>query len=137
MGIDYGSKRIGIAVSDEEGEIAFPYLVLPNNSSLITEITQVCDDEKVGGIVIGESLDSSGEPNKIMESIKEFESLLEKVVDLPIYFEKEFMTSVYSDIQKDKNIFSARKTKKESHRKDDSKAAALILQRFLDRENKK
>lgn len=137
MGIDYGSKKVGIAISEEEGKIAFPFLVLINNQSLVTKVAHICEDEKVEDIIIGESLNSFGEPNKIMEGIKKFKSSLEKVVDLPIYFEKEFLTSKHSDIPKTKDIFSARKSKKEKNRKDDSKAATLILQRFLDREDKR
>lgn len=137
MGIDYGSKKVGIAISDEEGKLAFPFLVLINNQSLVTEVAHICENEKVEAVIIGESIDSSGNPNKIMGSINEFKSSLEKVVDLPIYFENEFMTSLHSDIPKTKDIFSARKSKKEKNNKDDSKAATLILQRFLDRENRR
>lgn len=135
LGIDYGSKRVGLSLSDEEGKIAFPYKIVQNNLELIDTIHNICGIEEISAIVLGESTDLSGKPNKIMGSIEEFKRNLEGELDLPIYFEKEFMTSMYSGVQKSKNIFTAKKIKKEETKKDDSKAAVLILQRYLDRKN--
>lgn len=135
LGVDYGSKRIGLSISDEGGNMAFPYKVIKNDLTVIDTIHNICGQEDVSAIVIGESIDVSGSHNKIMGSIEEFKRNLEAELDLPIYFEKEFMTSVYSSIQKSKNIFSAKKTKSINKEKNDSQAATLILQRFLDRKN--
>ena len=135
LGIDYGVKRVGLALSDDGGKIAFPYKVVKNNMELLDTIHNICGEEEISAIVLGESLDSSGNKNKVMGSIEEFKRNLEAELDLPVDFEKEFMTSFYSGEQKFKNIFIARKIKKEKTEKDDSKAAALILQRYLDRKN--
>lgn len=135
LGIDYGSKRVGLSISDEGGNIAFPYKVVKNDLMILDEIHNICGQEEVSAIVVGESTDVSGAHNKIMGSIEEFKRNLEAELDLPIYFEKEFMTSVYSSIQKSKNIFSAKKIKNIEKEKNDSLAATLILQRFLDRKN--
>lgn len=135
LGIDYGSKRVGLSISDEEGNIAFPYKTIANNLELVDAIHNICGKEEVSAIVLGESQDLSGKPNKIMGSIEEFKKNLEAELDLPVFFEKEFMTSVYSGEQKSKNVFIAKKIKKEKVEKDDSKAAMLILQRYLDRKN--
>ena len=133
LGIDYGVKRVGLAMSDDGGKIAFPYKVVKNNMELLDTIHNICGEEEISAIVLGESLDSSGNKNKVMGSIEEFKRNLEAELDLPVDFEKEFMTSFHSGEQKFKNIFIARKIKKEKTEKDDSKAAALILQRYLDR----
>ncbi len=133
LGIDYGFKRVGISISDEKGIMAFPYKVVLNNLELVDSIHNICGLENIGAIVLGESKDLSGNPNKIMGSIEEFKRNLEAELDLPVYFEKEFMTSMHSRIGKNKDIFIARKIKKEKVIKDDSKAATLILQRFLDK----
>lgn len=135
LGVDYGSKRIGLSISDEGGNMAFPYKVIKNDLTVIDTIHNICGQEEVSAIVVGESTDVSGAHNKIMGSIEEFKRNLEAELDLPIYFEKEFMTSVYSSIQKSKNIFSAKKIKNIEKEKNDSQAATLILQRFLDRKN--
>ena len=145
LGIDYGTKRVGLSMSDEEGKIAFPYKVVQNNLELVDMIHNICGEEDVSAIVLGESLDSAGNKNKVMGSIEELKRNLEVELDLPVDFEKEFMTSVHGGEQKFKNIFIARKIKKftspnkknggEKVGKDDSKAATLILQRYLDRKN--
>jgi len=133
IGIDYGSKRVGIAISDEEGMMAFPYKIIENDTELLNSIHNICVEEGIDAIVIGESVDSSGMPNKIMKEINKFKNQLNSEVGLPIHMEKEFMTSLYSNLQKTKDIFSARQNKKEINKKNDSHAATLILQRFLDK----
>jgi putative Holliday junction resolvase len=136
LGIDYGSKRIGLSISDEEGIMAFPYKVVLNNLELVDSIHNICGVENIGAIVLGESKDVSGKSNKIMGSIEEFKRNIEAELELPVYFEQEFMTSMHSSEQKFKDIFIAKKIKKEKLEKDDSKAATLILQRFLEKKNK-
>lgn len=143
LGIDYGSKRVGLSLSDEEGVFAFPYKIIQNNLELIDAIHNICGQEEVSAIVLGESTDSSGKPNKIMGSIEEFKRNLEGELELPVYFEKEFMTTTHAREllgqtgHAGKEINNAKKTIKEKQEKADASAAALILQRFLDRKNNK
>ena len=77
LGIDYGSKRVGLAISDEGGVLAFPYKIIPNNTELVDMIHNICGEEEVSAIVLGESTDLSGNQNKIMGSIEEFKRNLE------------------------------------------------------------
>jgi putative holliday junction resolvase len=135
LGIDYGAKRVGLSLSDSEGHIAFPYKTIRNDMTLVDTLHNICGTEEVSAIVLGESRDISGVPNKIMGSIEEFKRNLEGELDLPIYFEQEFMTSMHAEMPKSKSIFSARQSKQKKVEKDDSRAATLILQRFLDRKN--
>ena len=135
LGIDYGAKRVGLALSDEEGRMAFPYKIIKNDLELVDNIHNICGKEEVSAIVLGESHDLSGQPNKIMGSIEEFKRNIEGELDLPIYFEKEFMTSMFARGNLGKKENDARKTKKEQSVKIDDSAAALILQRYLDRKN--
>lgn len=137
LGIDYGSKRVGLSISDESGSLAFPYKVIKNDLGLIDAVHNICGEEEISTIVLGESINSTGDKNKIMGSIEEFKRNLETELDIPVDFEKEFMTSIHSGEQKFKNIFIAKKIKKEKVEKDDSRAATLILQRYLDRKNNK
>ena len=76
-----------------------------------------------GGIVIGKSLDSNGNQNRIMDAIHDFETVLMKHTKTPIYFEREDFSS-----------FEAHRFQLEKGNRDDS-AAAIILQRFLDKKN--
>lgn len=122
--IDYGKKKVGIATSDDGGEMAFPCMVIENNKTLLIEIKQLCKELKIGAIVIGESLDQNGKPNPIAKEARSFAVQLEDTLDLPLSFEKEWMTSVHARaMQEGKEIV-------------DDSAAALILQRYLDKKNK-
>ena len=111
LGIDYGAKRVGLSLSDEEGKMAFPYKIISNNLELSDAIHNICGEEEVSAIVLGESHDLSGTPNKIMGSIEEFKRNLEGELDLPIYFEKEFMTSIFARGNIGKKENDARKSK--------------------------
>ncbi len=135
LGIDYGSKRVGVAISDEDGSIAFPKVILKNDLSLLDNIFDICEKEKISAIVLGESHDLSGKPNKIMGSIEEFKQNLEGELDMPIYYEKEFLTSVFARGNEGKSINNSKKVKKDDKGRVDSSAAALILQRYLDKVN--
>ncbi|MFA5934136.1 MAG: Holliday junction resolvase RuvX [Candidatus Paceibacterota bacterium] len=132
LGIDYGSKRVGIALSDEGGTIAFPKTILLNDRHLVQTLSKFCIDESVREIVVGESRDGLGEQNPIMEAILEFKQTLEKEIRLPVHLEQEFMTSVNARNFKADMLDDGRRhsEKKESI---DASAAALILQRYLDR----
>ncbi|MFA6397931.1 MAG: Holliday junction resolvase RuvX [Candidatus Paceibacterota bacterium] len=135
LGIDYGAKRVGLAISDEEGSMAFPYKIVKNDLELVDNIHNICGTEEISAIVLGESHDLSGKPNKIMGSIEEFKRNLEGELDLPIYFEKEFMSSIFARGNEGKKVNDARKNKNEENKKIDDSAAALILQRYLDKNN--
>ncbi|HAE36940.1 MAG: hypothetical protein UR85_C0002G0011 [Candidatus Nomurabacteria bacterium GW2011_GWF2_35_66] len=137
LGIDYGSKRVGVAISDEEGSFAFPYKIVRNDMELVDTIHNICGTEEVGAIVLGESHDLSGKPNKIMGSIEEFKRNLEAELDLPVYFQKEFMTTVEARGRGGKEINNAKKVGKVVQVGADASAAALILQRYLDKNNNK
>ncbi len=135
MGIDFGTKRIGVALSDETGAIAFPYEIIERSARAGVDIATLCAKEGVGEIVIGESLDMFGKPNKIMDEIARFAMELGEETNLPINFEKEFLTSHHATPQKGKSALHARQSKMENTDPVDASAAALILQRFLDKKN--
>jgi len=135
LGIDYGEKRVGIAISDERGSIAFPFKILKNDETLIDSIHNICGEEDISEIVIGKSLNEKGRENKIMEKINKFKKDLE-VLNLAIHFENEFMSSIIVKGLGDKKDNNERKIKKEKSIKVDDRAASIILQRFLDKKNK-
>lgn len=137
LGIDYGSKRVGLALSDEDAFFAFPYKIVPNNMELLDAIHNICGVEEISAIVLGESHDLSGQPNKIMGSIEEFKRNIEAELDIPVYFQKEFMTTVEARGRVGKEVNNAKKVAKSKQVLADASAAALILQRFLDRKNNK
>lgn len=122
LGIDYGSKRVGIAVSDEKKEFALPVSVVENTPDLVAEVAKIALDHEAGEIVLGESRDYKGEPNEILLDSMDFKKKLEER-GLTVYFEPEFMTSMQAKRLQGKNDLT------------DASAAALILQSYLDRMN--
>ncbi len=117
LGIDYGSKRIGLAVSDETGTIATPLIVIKNDASALDKVIAEVESKEIKTIILGESKDQAGNDNPIMVGIMKFKETLEKR-GVEVDFEKEYFTSAHVG----------------GNRKDlDASAAALILQRYLDR----
>ena len=125
LGIDYGAKRIGLAISDERQTLAFPKEILPNDKNIFEKIAEILREENITEVVIGESLDFSGKPNKISGATENFITEFEEKFKLPVHKQKEFLTTV-----------EARRYQ-ENNNSVDASAAALILQRYLDKKNKK
>lgn len=125
LGIDFGMKRIGVAISDEAGEFALPFSVLPNDEKLLVSIANICRKKNIKVIVLGESKNFAGENNPVMEKIYLFKKELEKTTGLLINLEPEFLTSAEAERLQGKNA------------KLDASAAALILKSFLDKKTLK
>ncbi|MCK5021894.1 MAG: Holliday junction resolvase RuvX [Candidatus Pacebacteria bacterium] len=120
LGIDYGEKNVGIAISDDSGEMAFAKIVLENDKNLLENILNICNEENIETIVIGESFNFEGKPNPIMKKISFFKKELENNSQLPVYLEPEFLTSAEAERIQGKTD------------KLDASAAALILKSYLD-----
>ncbi len=120
LGIDFGEKRVGIAMSDEDGKIAFPSAVLVNNQDLLKNITDLCVGNAIKAVVMGESRNYQGQINPIMWKIEGFKKQLE-TIGFKVIFEPEFMTSVQASQITGENKML------------DASAAAIILQAYLNR----
>ncbi len=121
LGIDYGTKRIGIALSDEKAEFAMPHSVIENNSGALEAVVDLCQKNSVTGVVVGESTNYDGSDNRVMAEIRDFADKLKSVSRLSIIFEPEFFSSQQAkrDIGKDELY--------------DARAAAIILQSYLEK----
>ncbi|MAF59826.1 MAG: Holliday junction resolvase RuvX [Candidatus Pacebacteria bacterium] len=124
LGVDYGTKRIGLALSDDSGKLAFPHKIIESSPRAIEEVFGVIENEDVDEVVLGESKDFRGEDNALMKGVTTFKEELEKK-GIKVHLEPEFLTSV-----------EARRDAPKGINTDDS-AAALILQRYLDKINNK
>ena len=124
LGIDFGLKRVGIALSDEEQKIAFPKTVYPNDKKLVNQIAKFCAENSMIAIILGESKNFKGEDNPIMKYILKFKTEIENATSLPVYMEPEFMTS--SEAEK-------MRAEGDSGEMIDASAAAVILQSYLDK----
>jgi putative Holliday junction resolvase len=136
LGIDFGTKRIGIALSDEQGTIAFPKEILQNSKNLIHDILTIITQENIGKIVVGKSIDQQGNRNSVMDQIDLFIQELQKNTDIPVFLQDEQFTSHFSksfDFTKSiEKPISRSRTKKVKNTSHDAQAAAMILQRFLE-----
>ncbi len=142
LGIDYGTKRIGIAISDVLGTLAFPKEIVLNNSETFQHIGEIIKEENIKEIVVGESVDFSGKLNSLSARIDVFILELKEKFNLPIHKQKEFLTSVEArkstNLKKDLSPSQAHsKVKQIKSGRVDASAAALILQRYLDKLNNK
>lgn len=121
LGIDYGEKRVGIALSDQSETLAFPHAVLLNTKTLADDVAALVRKENAGIVVLGYSSNLQGSDNPIMERINAFKKELEGVVGVPIVFEQEWLSSQEASRFTGANDMI------------DASAAAVILQRFLDK----
>ena len=122
IGIDYGSKRVGVALSDATGSMAFPKVVLKNDEQLLAELANIIESYQVGSIVIGHSLDKQSAPNAIQAEIETLITDLTLEFGLPIHLEPEQFTTQQALRIQGRNSQT------------DASAAALILDSFLQKQ---
>lgn len=120
LGIDYGAKNVGIALSDERGDFSYPLSVIQNSENLVDEIIEICNEKKVDEIVVGESKDFNQRENPIMKEVQKLVDDLKSKTSLSIHFHPEFMTSLEAERLQGHN---------DMH---DASAAALILKSYLE-----
>lgn len=131
LGIDYGSKRIGIAVSDLTRTIANAYTIIEHkNKKLdVEKIKKIIEEKEVGGIVFGLPLQMNGEEGETAAEMRKFAELVCRETNLPCAFWDERLSSTVMERFLIKEYdFSREKRKKLL----DASAAAYILQGFLD-----
>jgi putative holliday junction resolvase len=133
LGIDYGTKHIGVAISDPQAVFGQPHSVIKNSTTtkndVITKILDIVKTEQVTKIVLGESKNFKGQDNVVMPAIRDFKKALEDALkfllplSVEVIFEPEFLTSYQAGYFQGKTDLL------------DASAAALILQSYLDKKN--
>lgn len=121
MGIDFGSKKVGIAMSDESGVMAFPHSVLPNDSKLLSTLLTLIEKERVQEIVIGYSVDKGGKANPIHTAVESFMTDLTLAFPIPIHLEPEQYSTQQAIRIQGKNAQT------------DAAAASIILDSYITR----
>jgi putative Holliday junction resolvase len=133
LGVDYGSRYVGIALSDDGGNIAFPHEVVDRRHALDT-VVRLVTERQVKAVIVGESRDAQGHRNTIARAADEFAEALRLKLTIPVVFEQEGLTTWHArqQIPLHRGTLSRpRRTPGED--RVDASAAALILQRYLDR----
>ena len=130
IGLDLGSKRIGVSICDDKQLIATPLKTLNRNSlkDLIDELKLIINENDIKGVIVGNPLNMDGSSGRSAQSVKDTTENIEKNLDIPICLWDERLSTVGAfnlSSQLDVNV-----TKRE--KKIDENAAALILQGALD-----
>tara|TARA_Y100000591_G_scaffold277138_1_gene254709 strand:- start:224 stop:637 length:414 start_codon:yes stop_codon:yes gene_type:complete len=132
LGIDLGSKRIGIALSDNSNIIASPFktLIFNNQKDLLSQLGKLINEFDIKTIVLGLPLSMNGADSLQTKKIRDFKSSL-SIFNIPIIYEDERLSSVSA---KKSMVIQNIKT---GHNKSeiDMRAAAIILQQHLDKIN--
>ena len=130
IGLDLGSKRIGVSICDEKQLIATPLKTINRNSlkDLIDELRLIINENNIKGIIVGNPLNMDGSSGRSAQSVKDTTENIEKNLDIPICLWDERLSTVGAfnlSSQLDINVSKREKTI-------DENAAAFILQGALD-----
>ena len=130
IGLDLGSKRIGVSICDDKQLIATPLKTINRNSleDLVDELKLIINENNIKGIIVGNPLNMDGSSGRSAQSVKDTTENIEKNLDIPICLWDERLSTVGSfnlSSQLDINVSKREK-------KIDENAAAFILQGALD-----
>ena len=130
IGLDLGSKRIGVSICDEKQLIATPLKTINKNTltELISELKEIIDENNIKGIIIGNPLNMDGSSGRSAQSVKDTSQKIEENINIPICLWDERLSTVGAfnlSSQLDINVSKREK-------KIDENAAAFILQGAID-----
>lgn len=131
LGLDYGSKRIGVAVSDPLRIIAKGISVIEQSPSMMEEIRMLVTSYDVGEIVVGMPFTLKGEKRQTAEEVEKFMNRLHEALNIPVVSIDERFTSQLA--QETIRLMGVKKKQRQVKKTIDMTAAALILQQYLDR----
>ena len=130
IGLDLGSKRIGIGICDENHKIATPFktVIKTNLDDFIKQLKEIIEENNIKGIIVGNPVNMDGSFGKSSQSVKDTVINLEKFIDIPFTLWDERLSTVGAF-----NISSQLNINVSKREKDiDKNAAAFILQGALD-----
>jgi putative holliday junction resolvase len=127
LAVDVGKKRVGLAVSDEEGIVTRPLLTINVTEKLVSEIGKAVLAEGPGEIVVGLPRHMSGDEGQEANNIRELGKILHHEFGLPVNFQDESLTSVEAEKRLRERGFNYKKVKEMV----DAEAAAIILEDYL------
>lgn len=143
LGVDFGSKKIGLAKSDDSAVFAFPLEILKNTPTKAEETLKILEREGIQNIVIGRSVDLQGKDNDIEKEVAIYIEDIKKLnSDIEIHrFDERFTTAGSQAVLRSSFIQNASNTKHKAQqakeirkhtKEDDAQTAAYMLQGFLD-----
>lgn len=121
LGIDYGTKLVGTAISNQEGTIAFPRVSYVSDDSLLEKLIKLIRDEKIERVVVGDTRSVGDRANPVTAEADNFIAALQASTAVEVIP----VTEVWSSVE-------ASRYAPKGEMRDDSAAAAIILQRYLE-----
>ena len=130
IGLDLGSKRIGVSICDEKQLIATPFKTInrTSNNELVNELKIIIVENNIKGIIIGNPLNMDGSSGRSTQSVKDISNNIKKDIDVPVFLWDERLSTVGAfnlSSQLDVNVTKIEK-------KIDENAATFILQGAID-----
>lgn len=129
IGIDPGTRRCGVAITDSAQTLAFPREAISNDESLLDELARLIEEETVGGIVVGRPVALSGNvtaSTKLAHAI--FETILERFPTMPVEEWDERLTT----LEAQRSLSGAGMKARDFRGHIDSAAAVIMLQNYID-----
>ena len=130
LGIDYGERRIGLAISDATGVVALPLKVVEVRSPVqaAREVLALCRERRVERIVVGLPLNMNGSRGAMARGVEEFVRLLESMVKVPIELWDERLSTALVE----RDLLASRAGRRARKGVVDKLAAQVVLQSYLD-----
>ena len=137
LGIDFGERRIGLALSDPTGTLASPLPTVKRRAGKrppLATLVGIAESHDAGALVFGLPLTLSGEDSEWTRTVRRVGAALSDRTGLPVHFVDERLTSVRAE--KAVRSLGLPKKKREQKERVDAAAAVLILQSWLDRQSR-
>ena len=133
LGIDFGEKRIGVAVSDERARMALVIGTIERHDdySAIAQLRSMAHERGVEALVVGHPTHLDGRPGDLAPRVRRFAGKLARACGLPLHFVDEALTSVEARRELNDGL------KKVDRAAVDAGAARILLQDYLDAESRK
>lgn len=128
LAIDYGHKRVGLALSDESRQLASPLKPLQRTSELLTQLQKLCTEHTVELMVVGYPLRLDGSVGEAARNVEQFAEKLKATVGIAV----ELVDERLSTSEAQKAMIEGGASRKRRKEMIDSVAAAMFLQTFLD-----
>ncbi len=130
MGIDFGTKRVGLALSDGLGLLAHPYATLTRSTRerLFADLLAIISRENVQAVVLGLPLGLDGQETETARQVRNFAASLKRRVSIPIHFQNEALSSQYAQEQ----LHQAGRRGQKQRVVLDQQAAVIILNDYLE-----
>lgn len=119
LGIDYGDKRVGLAIADRQSLAVAPFKIIENNKNLILNLKKIIQEEDISQIVIGWPVNLKNQETDQTKKVKKFLERIKKELPLPIVTEDERLTTKFYQKINKKNL--------------DALSAMKILESYLSR----